>query len=791
MKVDIVIAACKACDVIVECIDSVLKNTDLTKNTLLLINDNLLDSSLVSLFERIKSNNKGLNIVVLNNETSIGFSGAVNRGMMYSDNDVLLLNAGTIVTSRWLEKIQDCAYKKGGIATVSPLANNIMTCSMSSFLEKDVLLENGSFDEYANIVERCSLDLSSEIPVACGSCMYIRKEAINVVGYFDEKTFGNRIGAVYDFCYRCTQLGYRHLLCDNTFVYEKKLLLLHGDKEKLSDEDLQILKEKYSESIADVSMFCQNDIVKIICENVKFSVDIHRRPNVLMIVHTYQDPPIGNVGGTSIHVYDLSKRLSAYYNIHVLYYNDVDNKYKLVSYVNGTKTTTDLETREKHAAQRLYCDSFQKLIDNIIALFNIKLIHIHHLKDMYLDMFYVAEARGIPVVYSAHDYFALCPNFNLLDADNKSCHQNDGRNCLKCVERKNGQAGEHVLVWQNEFHRCLKHTQLVVAPSNSVREIFLSFYRDLNIKIIEHGCNGCNACGASIEKVGNDKGKFNIAFIGGISEIKGLRYLEELIDLVANTDVCIHLIGETKKAKYRVSRKNYIYHGQYDRNDLPRLLRQNNIHLACLLSIVAETFSYVLSETLLAGIPVITFDIGATAERTRKIDAGWIMPLGCTTNDLFNKILQIKVDTQGYQQKVDNIVKYQKHAKSVEYMADEYKMHYSRLLKLYPVDVPASEGIGKIVYFMTSRRRFLFTSIPNLVEAFDIFKSGDDSADVYNQYHSLKNIVVKGGVSFKVAYAEVKSFKNKTKNRKLGNKLIMKLIWYRIVWRPLLKFVSC
>ncbi len=77
------------------------------------------------------------------------------------------------------------------------------------------------------------------------------------------------------------------------------------------------------------------------------------------------------------------------------------------------------------------------------------------------------------------------------------------------------------------------------------------------------------------------------------------------------------------------------------------------------MSMWPETYSYTLSESLIAEIPVITFDLGAIAERVKAIDAGWIFPIHSTVKDIFKFILTVKSDITGeYQKKKENIRHY-------------------------------------------------------------------------------------------------------------------------------------
>ena len=149
-------------------------------------------------------------------------SATVNIGMQYSHHDVVLLNSDTEVTRNWLSKIQNCAYSKPAVATVTPLSNNATLASVPIFLAENTIPPGLSVEEYADIVEKCSMNLFPDIPTAHGFCMYIKKRGNRRFrSYFYEETFGKGYGEEDDFSYRCLQAGYRHLLCDNTYIYHK------------------------------------------------------------------------------------------------------------------------------------------------------------------------------------------------------------------------------------------------------------------------------------------------------------------------------------------------------------------------------------------------------------------------------------------------------------------------------------------------------------------------------------------------------------------------------------------
>lgn len=102
--VDVIVPIYNAYDYVEKCINSIIKSSNLNKDRLILIDDKSPDSRIYGLLMNFKEKYSDLNIVVLQNETNLGFVGTVNRGMKYSDYDVILLNSDTEVTNQWIEK---------------------------------------------------------------------------------------------------------------------------------------------------------------------------------------------------------------------------------------------------------------------------------------------------------------------------------------------------------------------------------------------------------------------------------------------------------------------------------------------------------------------------------------------------------------------------------------------------------------------------------------------------------------------------------------------------------------
>ena len=767
MDIDIIIPIYNAFDFVKKCIETVIEHTDLTQHTLLLVNDKSTDERILPLLNSFIKENQSLNIILIDNKDNQGFVRTVNIGMQYSHHDVVLLNSDTEVTRNWLSKIQNCAYSKPAVATVTPLSNNATLASVPVFLAENTIPPGLSVEEYADIVEKCSMNLFPDIPTAHGFCMYIKREAIDDLGLFDEETFGKGYGEENDFSYRCLQAGYRHLLCDNTYIYHKGTQSFTQEKTNLINSHLQILKERYPVCFANTEAFVQQNPISEIQLNVRYNTDMYSKKNVLIVIHEFKAINERNIGGTTLHVHDLIRNMRKEFNFHVIYYSVDDFRYYLTSYFSSDEITVSLGMYSQYTALNLYNDVFKKDIERLITALRIDLIHIHHLRNMYLDIFKVAQEKNVPFIYTMHDFYSICPSVKLFDEETFLCNYNNQNGCSSCISKKFKLNINFIPLWRKEFYSNLKLAKKIIVPSSNTKNIVLDIYKSLTIDVIGHGYNQVNKDSnySNIKK--NKKEKFNIAFIGGISEEKGLRYLKGLIAEARKSEITIHLFGMAENKKYNTNKQNYIYHGEYLQKDLPNLLLENDIKLVCLMSMWPETYSYTLSESLTAEIPVITFDLGAIAERVKAIDAGWIFPIHSTAKDIFKFILTVKSDIAGeYQKKKENIRHYLKEMKSVKEMADEYARIYKKTINTFPVlAYDTNDTQSKIEFYKKSR---------------ELNPSNIKSIQEKKEYKRIKNII-KGSAPFKRAFREMKLYRKTYKNSKWRNKILFKFIWYRII----------
>ena len=696
---DIIVPIYNAYESVVECLESIVLGTDLNKNSLIIIDDKSTDDRIVKYINKFVKNNSDKNIEFLCNENNLGFVKTVNRGMKHSSNDVLLLNSDTVVSINWLEKIKKCAYSAENVATVTPFSNNATLVSVPICLQRNEI-DDIDIKEYNDILEKLSTHDYPELPTAHGFCMFIKRSVLDEIGYFDEESYGRGYGEETDFSYRCLDFGYRHLLCDDTIVYHKESQSFSSERDKVIEEHMKILKDKYPLYCDRTDRWLKYLPIKNYAEKIYYSLKLNNGlSNVLILIHNWET----KTGGTTLHVRDLIQSLNDKYNFFVLsVHPDFDN-YVLYSVINGEEHKIILNNVFRYSDYAFYNSNYKKLLETIIDDFNISAIHVHHMQNHYFDVVSVAEEKKIKKIITLHDFYSLCPTINMLECGGQFCIEKSDKKCSECLLKLKGLKNDIVDNWQHNFHKLLKKFDRIITPSEDAKQYILKFYKDLDIQVIEHGLE----MKKSSYRPNIDKNNFNVAMIGVLCNHKGGNIFYELINS-SKENIHFHSFGYSEIKSLSKNRKNYTYHGLYKREELPKLLAQNDIDLICFLQKWPETYSYTLNEAIASGIPVLSFDIGAGAERIKRHGFGWTIPLNYSMKDLSDKIMDIFNDKEDFKKVLNKIDEYK--IKTINEMGAEYDAFYKN-------------DLNKTDYVFSNIDNIIFSNSNEIEELQDILNS--------------------------------------------------------------------
>ncbi|MCW5853672.1 MAG: glycosyltransferase family 2 protein [Anaerolineae bacterium] len=257
--VDIVVPVYNGLDYLRQTVESILAHTDLTRHSLTLIDDASPDASVRDYLTSVRQTTPG-HLRVIFNAPNQGFPATANLGLRLSRDDVILLNADTVVTAGWVDKLQRAAYSGLDVASATPFSNHATIFSVPRFNERNPVPPGHTVASFAGLVERVARRAYPEVPTAHGFCMYLRRDALDAVGLFDEAHFGRGYGEENDWCMRARKAGWRHVLDDATYIYHQGQVSFSPDTEACDVQDhLETLNRLHPEYMPLVEEFCRRN----------------------------------------------------------------------------------------------------------------------------------------------------------------------------------------------------------------------------------------------------------------------------------------------------------------------------------------------------------------------------------------------------------------------------------------------------------------------------------------------------------------------------------------------------
>ncbi|MFW5961143.1 MAG: glycosyltransferase, partial [Desulfohalobiaceae bacterium] len=263
--VSIVLPVYNALSDLQKCISSILYSTH-SRYEVIVIDDCSTDQEISDYLQDLSQD---MRFKILRNQTNLGFVASANKGLQAAKHDVLLLNSDTVLTPRWLMKILAAAYSSPDIATATPVSNAAGVFSVPEPNQSNPLPADVDLQGMHRMVERLSRHMYPEVPTGNGFCMYIKKKALQQVGYLDQATFGRGYGEENDLCLRLRELGWRHVLDDSTYIYHKSHASFGAEKDVLAAENFSALTARYPEYKKLIRIFRTSRQINSIRERIR------------------------------------------------------------------------------------------------------------------------------------------------------------------------------------------------------------------------------------------------------------------------------------------------------------------------------------------------------------------------------------------------------------------------------------------------------------------------------------------------------------------------------------------
>lgn len=636
--IDIIIPVYKGLDETINCIKSVQKAIVEQPYEIIVINDKSPDLELTSLLREMS---KDGSFTLLENAENKGFVGTVNRGMqLHTERDVLLLNSDTLTPNHWLDRIVEAAYQDKTIGTVTPFSNNATICSFPKFCVDNSMIHGIDLNEISEIFANENKGLIIDLPTAHGFSMFIKRNVLNEIGYFDEKKWGKGYAEENDFSLRAASRGWRNVLAGDAFVQHLGSVSFAENAESFIAKNLQKLNGIYPDYSANVENFIHQDPVRELRNNVSLSLlkkEVERtegnkkaRGKSILFVS------LAFGGGTKVATDDLAELLAKEGQCALMLTSPKPGLWELSSH------------QTEALVQYKWPEEKSLLIDNLKSL-SVWHVHFHHTVQFPKEIWQLPEWLGTAYDVTLHDYYTVCPRINLIDETQSYCGEPPIGGCEQCI-KQNGvydasfiklkDVGGSVAGWRNFHQGALSKARKVITPSNDTKQRISSHIELDNIEAKYHPepSRLINLIDFSDAKI------INVAFIGAIGTHKGFSILKDCAKYAIKFELPIHftVIGYTCDDKSLKDLPNITITGKYERQDLPALIKANKCHLAALFSVWPETFSYTLSESFSNNLTPIAFNFGAIHERIKNTRVGVTIDFSASIKSICENIIAMR-----------------------------------------------------------------------------------------------------------------------------------------------------
>jgi O-antigen biosynthesis protein len=569
-----------------------------------------------------------LGVELIRNETNLGFVASINRGLAVCRHHVVILNSDVRVPANWLERLMQPIFEDPRVASTTPFSNRATICSFPNFCrDNDMLLglSVDAIDRHFRAIKPPAFPV--ELPTGLGFCMGLSRHFLERVGHFDEETFGRGYGEENDWCCRAAEAGGSHVLVENLFVeHDHGGSFSAGEKKRLLNANLKKLAARHPAYFPRVHHFIESDPSATLRALMvaRIAASEGRQPFEIVIDHELgggankfrqnrvanfieKRRPFGRVKPNGSGLTEF-----------IVYCGD---QFQSFHFENWGTLNTILEPRHPSVAKRARSSKIVWLVNNLVGFAKVPeiLAFLVERKESFRDR----------VQVMTHDFLAVCPSYNLMNAKSHYCGVPALARCRRCLPENPFAAAEArrlpIEAWRRSWGRLLRAADRVVHFSESSREVMSKAFPDLkdNVVVKPHRLNWATRRKLKVFPVRPGE-TLRIGVAGSIGDAKGAAMVVKAAKVIARQKLEVEIVVLGRLGRAAKSDRLRIL-GPYTNRELPKLIERERIHVFWVPSVWPETYSYVTTELMRLNVPIACFNLGAPAERVARYPLGRVI----------------------------------------------------------------------------------------------------------------------------------------------------------------------
>ena len=408
---------------------------------------------------------------------------------------------------------------------------------------------------------------------------------------------------------------------------------------------------------------------------------------ILQVAHGF--PPY-NIAGTEVYTYSLSRELAKRHKVFIFHrVKDAQRKeYEIIRSEGDGLEIYALNNTFK------YCSSFEqiykneaiaKVFANVLDSVRPDIVHIQHLLFLSTTIIEKIKKRGLPIVFTLHDYYLICPRGQLLKNDLTVCNGPSVSGCGDCLFTElsikrgilrlyeifykkapfalmqllkkiylygakkflfNDKSARQIKARAEHFKNLCNMVEVFIAPSVFLKNRFITFGIP-KTKMVFSRC-GLNL--NLLKSINKDRlpPKLRFGFLGTLLPNKGVHLLIKAFSRVKQTGAKLKIYGKLTVYKgfenylgyirKLAQNKNIRFMGEYPNESIVEILAE--IDVLVVPSVWCENSPRVIQEAFAAKTPVIASKIGGIPELIEDGVNGLLFQPN-DINDLYRKINSI------------------------------------------------------------------------------------------------------------------------------------------------------